>query len=826
MAATDPQVHHLRERLQKLAEEKSNLQLILSLIERLTTGFNPRDMVQQMLTSVIEIIGGTDMTIHYWIGNELHLASFLGEERVVGSIDDPLSAQVAMRREFIEHACGQVDPMLHDGITPGPWHWAFPLLVGTELIGVVKIENIQINSSTLRRHLPIFFTHLALTLGNCIREHIRRDAEAALRKKTEELDRYFINSLDLLCIADMQGTFRKLNPAWRETLGYPLIELEGRRVLDFVHPDDMAATLEAIGTLTLRLPVINFVNRFLHKNGGSRWIEWHARAVDDLIYAVARDITARKELEQSLLAQQRQYEELTSRIPVGVYKFRIHADGSMGFDYVSDRFCQLTSQSREAILNNFNAAFDPIHPEDITDFIAANREAGRALKPFRWEGRFLIHGQVRWVLIESTGQRESNGDSIWDGVIADVTERHLFEAELRHAKEAAEAGNRAKGEFLAAMSHEIRTPMNVVLGMAELLLDTELTDKQHHYAQTMHHSGRALLGVINDILDFSRIEAGRLQLVDEIFSPALLVEETVQLMRLSAEEKGLTMHASISPAIPEAMLGDDGRLRQVLINLLGNAIKFTARGRVEVNLTVHPEERDMLLFSVSDTGIGVPTEQLEHIFEQFTQADFGITRRYGGTGLGLAISRHLVGMMGGWIRVQSQPGVGSTFHFTMPMRLAQTSLHPTVPPSDPCPIVTPVAGLDILLAEDVEENRMLFEAYLLGTPHRLVQAVDGIEAVDRFVGGRFDVVVMDVQMPRMDGYTATRRIRQWEKEHDRVPVPIITLSAHALEGELERCRVAGANVYLTKPISKKKLLSELQKLCERKQTQDANTGEG
>ncbi|MBF0262063.1 MAG: PAS domain S-box protein, partial [Magnetococcales bacterium] len=645
MAGTGPETHHLRERLQNLAEEKSNLQLILSLIGRLSTGSNPREMVQQMLTSVIEIIGGTDMTIHYWIGEELHLASFLGEERVVPAIDDPLSAQVAMRREFIEHST-TVDPMLHDGITPGHWHWAFPLLVGTELIGVVKIENIQISAASLRRHLPIFFTHLALTLGNHIREQIRRDAEAALRKKTEELDRYFINSLDLLCITDLQGTFRKLNPAWRETLGYPLIELEGRRVLDFVHPDDMAATLEAIGTLTLRLPVINFVNRVLHKNSGSRWIEWHARAVDDQIHAVARDITTRKELEQSLLTQQRQYEELTSRIPVGVYKFRIRAEGAMGFDYISDRFCQLLGQTRETILNDADAAFGQVHSDDLASFIAANREAGRGLKPFRWEGRFLIHDEVRWFLIESTGQRESNGDSIWDGVMSDVTERHLFEAELCHAKEAAEAGNRAKGEFLAAMSHEIRTPMNVVLGMAELLLDTELTVKQRHFALTMHHSGRALLGVINDILDFSRIEAGRLQLVDELFSPARLVEETVQLMRLAAEEKGLTMHASVSPAIPVAMLGDDSRLRQVLINLLGNAIKFTARGRIEAHLTLHPEERGMLLFSVSDTGIGIPTEQLEHIFEQFTQADFGITRRYGGTGLELAISRHLLERMG------------------------------------------------------------------------------------------------------------------------------------------------------------------------------------
>ncbi|MEO5345776.1 MAG: ATP-binding protein [Magnetococcus sp. YQC-9] len=817
MTEPDPEKQHLRERLQKLAEEKSNLQLMLSLIGRLTTGSDPRLMVREMLTSVVEVIGGTDISIHYWIGAELNAASFLGDERVVASIDDPLSALAVMRGEFIEHSSVEEHPLVHAGITAGPWHWAFPLLVGEELIGVVKIENIQISSATLKNHLPVFFTHLALMLSNCIREYIRRNAEEALRRKTEELDRYFVNSLDLLCIADLQGNFRKLNPAWRDTLGYPVEELEGSQFMNFVHPEDIPATLEAIGTLTLRKPVINFVNRYRHKDGGYRWIEWHSSAVDELIYAVARDITTRKELESSLLAQQRQYEELTSRIPVGVYKFRIRADGTMGFDYVSERFCQLLSLSRLAILGNASAAFGQVHPDDLEAFTAANREAGRTLKPFRWEGRFLIHGEVRWFLIESTGQREDNGDSVWDGVMADVTERHLFEVALRQAKEAAEAGSRAKGEFLAAMSHEIRTPMNVVLGMAEILLETELTDKQRHFAQTMHRSGRALLGVINDILDFSRIEAGRMQLVDELFSPTKVVEETVQLMRLAAEEKGLTMHARISPAIPETMLGDDNRLRQVLINLLGNAIKFTARGLVEVQVTIHPEEPWMLLFSVSDTGIGIAMEQLDHIFEQFIQADVGITRRYGGTGLGLAISRHLIEMMGGRIRAQSQSGVGSTFYFTLPIRLAQAP-QPSMPPAEPCPTASDSNGLDILLAEDVEENRQLFEAYLMGTAHRLVQVTDGIEALECFMEERFDVVIMDIQMPRMDGYTATRRIRQWERAHDRQPVPIIALSAHAMEGELERCREAGGTLYLTKPIGKKKLLSELQKICDQRQS--------
>ncbi|MBF0182120.1 MAG: response regulator [Magnetococcales bacterium] len=424
-----------------------------------------------------------------------------------------------------------------------------------------------------------------------------------------------------------------------------------------------------------------------------------------------------------------------------------------------------------------------------------------------------LAGALRELQEKDAVLRQINKD-LESRVVERTRELENRNAELLEAKGEAERYSQAKTNFLASMSHEIRTPMNVVLGLAEMLQETELTPRQHEFVRIMHTSGKALLGVINDILDFSRIEAGRIVLIPALFSIERVVTETTDMMRVAAGHKGLAVVLEVAGEMPATLFCDENRLRQVLLNLIGNALKFTERGRIDVRLGWDPLEERILLLSVRDTGIGIAPEQQAFIFDQFIQADAGITRQFGGTGLGLAISRRLVELMGGRIWVESRLGEGSAFHFTLPVPGAPVASAP--PPARPAATVTvrEERPLRILLAEDVEENRMLIAAYLAKSGHELVMVSNGAQAVERVEEERFDVVLMDIQMPVEDGYSATRRIRQWECDSGVAPLTIIALSAHAMEGEEARSREAGCDLYLSKPIGKKALLAAIQRIPE------------
>lgn len=419
------------------------------------------------------------------------------------------------------------------------------------------------------------------------------------------------------------------------------------------------------------------------------------------------------------------------------------------------------------------------------------------------------NGDMLWLSVSARIERDPDGETLYfEGSIFDISDRKEKEEAEKRQKEA-DAASQAKTLFIARMSHELRTPLNSVLGMTELLAETNPTPDQMEYIRLLQSSGEFLESIINDILDFSKIEAQQLVLDDIPFDLAKTVEEVAAIVNVRAREKNLPVTFSIDPDIHRTLSGDPVRLKQILINLGGNAVKFTREGMVRLELTRAQnlglsETHEHILFRVTDTGIGIPGDMREIIFDSFTQADSFIKRQFGGTGLGLSICKRLVGLMGGTIGVDSVEGEGSTFFFTLSLK--KTKKRTDVQDKVPVDSEKNLPRLTILLADDIEPNRTVVHKYLKKAPITLIDAANGLEAYETFVHQKIDLVLMDVEMPVMNGLEATRKIRLWEQEQGLSPTPLIILSAHAFGEQKRQCYEAGCNDLLVKPIRKNDLI--------------------
>ena len=626
----------------------------------------------------------------------------------------------------------------------------------------------------------------------------RKLAEAEVRRLALVASR----TASAIILADADWRVEWINESFTRLTGYTLAEVQGRRPSAFLAGAEtdrgvLAAMDEAERAgRTFKGELLNYT-----KSGQAYWVEIEIQALQDEqgrhsgFMAIQLDITARKSAEAALAHQERLFRFIFDSVPVGL---SWAVQGEAATRLVNAEHVRLTGVSAAEAKASNELFLARTHPEDRVRQaeLSARLERGE-IDEFTMDKRYVqADGRLTWVRLSRRIYRDPAGRAQELNALVDITAMKQLEADLRRARDAAEQASLAKSQFLAMMSHEIRTPMNGVIGMASLLLDTELQADQREYAETIRNSGDALLAIINDILDFSKIESGRMELEETEFSVRECVEGVLDLLAARASEKNLDLLYEVADGVPALVAGDASRLRQILVNLLGNALKFTEKGEVVLVVRV-AEEAGALEFSVRDTGIGIPREALDRIFQSFTQVDASTTRRFGGTGLGLAISRRLVELMGGRLEVESELGRGSTFRFQVRLRPVASKPRPFLAPAR-----ADLAGRPVLVVDDNLTNCRILGDVLRGQGMEPHIVHDGESALRLLHGGlKCDAALLDMSMPGMDGIALAREIRAFRPTEG---LPLIMLSSVGQKPEPGLFALS-----LTKPVKPAQLLALL-----------------
>lgn len=633
----------------------------------------------------------------------------------------------------------------------------------------------------------------------------RIQMEQALRESEQQYRSLISNipGVSFRCLLDSDWTMLFISDAVQPLTGWSADDFISQRqsIAALYHPDDLQPVAEQVQAAIEQRRNYTVEYRLFDRDGKEHWIWESGSAVCDeqgiprWIDGVLLDQTETK-------LRNAEYEGKVNAISKAMAMVEFDLQGHVLA--INDNALDLFGYQRADVIGQHHRLFcDPLYADsdDYRQFWAALGNGQFSAGEYR---RIARGGREVWIQATYNPILDTDGKPFKVVKLAtDLTPRRLMEQETRAARDRAEAAAAARSSFLANMSHEIRTPMNAIIGFTELLIGTPLADDQRRHLQTVQQASRSLLGLLNDILDTAKLDRGAIELEDLDFSLRELCEQVCATQRLAAENKGLALQLEYPAQLLEFYRGDALRLQQVLTNLLGNAVKFTAQGRVCLHVQGEPGAIRLI---VEDTGIGIAADRLEKIFEPFAQADASMSRRFGGTGLGTTISRQLVELMGGRLRVESSLGEGSRFIVELPLRAGQRLVQQTHQ------VLPQLASLNILAADDVPQNLELLQLNLQRLGHQVTCVADGQAAVEAFISGHFDLVLMDVQMPLVDGLEASRRIRALEATQQRAPIPIIALTASVLDQDRQAALDAGMNGFASKPLDLPALLAEMARL--------------